>query len=359
MFEKRPKILFLAYYFPPATTIACVRTWNIAKYLSRLGWGVTVVTPDPQLWQMKDHQEIEKLNLELNKERIKRLPTGHAWQCLMPGHLNWGNTGIKWFWGGICRRIAEKRGVEREIGWIKEAKQACSTLRKEDVDIILASGRPFCSFRLAKWLSDKLSRPYVLDYRDLWTGNPTANHPTFQKTINEERELLQGSAAVTIVSPSWALDLTRRYGQNEKIHVISNGFDPEEMSQVQSTQFPHFAIVYTGSFYLPRQRVITPLMGALKHLKEIRGEGKGKWFLHYYGEWGEHVKEEAERFGVIDEVKLHGKVPSGVAMSAVAGANISVVITSLAHWVVMPLYWKIVTGCVLSKQIILQVWPRI
>ncbi|MDR4485218.1 MAG: glycosyltransferase [Nitrospirales bacterium] len=334
MFPKRPKILFMAYYFPPFNGIACVRTWNIAKYLSRLGWNVTVVTPDPHLWRLGDSSEIEKTNFELNKERIKRLPTGHNWRFLSPGCLNCDNTGMKWFMGAVGRQIASKWRIDREIGWIKEAKRACSVLVKEDVDIILASGRPFCSFRFAKWLSDKLSRPYVLDYRDPWTANPHVKLQKFQKTIKEEQQLLQNSAAVTIVSPSWALDLNKRYDLKEKIHVISNGFDPEELSQVQPTEFPHFAIVYAGNFYPPK-RVITPLIAALKHLKELRGVEKGKWFLHYYGQMGEHVRREAERFGVIDEVKLHGKVSRSVALSAVAGANVSVVITSIPDQVTL------------------------
>jgi glycosyltransferase involved in cell wall biosynthesis len=328
MAEKKPKILFLAYYFPPSETIACVRTWNIAKYLSRLDWDVTVVTPDPHFWRLGDPSNIEKVNRELNKERIKRITTGHGWRFLSPIHLNVGNTGMKWLCGAVSRRIASKLRISPEIGWIKGAKRACSSLVKEDVDIILVSGGPFCSFRLAKWLSDKLNRPYVLDYRDLWTGGLHRNRKS-PKTLKEEQEFLQCSAAVTIVSPSWGLDLTRRYNLNKKIHVISNGFDPEEMSQVEPTQFPHFAIVYTGIFYPPK-RVITPLMEALKQLKKIRDAGRGKWRFHYYGDWGEHVRNEAERFGVIDEVKLHGNVSRRVALSAVAGAGVSVVITSLA-----------------------------
>ena len=41
----RPKVLFLAYFFPPLNLIGCVRTRNIATYLTRVGWDVTVVTP--------------------------------------------------------------------------------------------------------------------------------------------------------------------------------------------------------------------------------------------------------------------------------------------------------------------------
>ncbi len=59
---KRPKMLFLACYFPPVHGSACVRTWNMAKYLARLGWDVTVVTPDPSLWRNVEQPERYRRN---------------------------------------------------------------------------------------------------------------------------------------------------------------------------------------------------------------------------------------------------------------------------------------------------------
>ncbi len=330
---QKPKLLFLAYYFPPTETIGRVRTWNMAKYLSRMGWDVTVVTPSPYVWRLPDEKIIDRVALELEKEGIKRISTGHGWRCLSPIHLKVRNSGVNRLWGILCRRMAAKLRLSPEIGWVRHAKRACSMLRKEDVDIILVSGGPYCAFGLAKWLSEKLNRPYVLDYRDLWTGGLHRN-PKSPKVLPEEQEYLQGSAAVTIVSPSWALDLGQRYGMENKIHVVSNGFDPEEMSQVQPMEFPHFAIVYAGIFYPPK-RVITPFMEALKQLKAIRGDEQSAWSFHYYGDWGEHVRKEAERFGVMDKVKIHGNVPRAIALSAVAGAGVSVVITSLAEQVTL------------------------
>jgi hypothetical protein len=49
--KDRPKLLFLVWNFTPVQTIGSVRTWNIAKHLARLGWDVTVVTPEPKLWR--------------------------------------------------------------------------------------------------------------------------------------------------------------------------------------------------------------------------------------------------------------------------------------------------------------------
>src|SRR5262245_44782469 len=69
--ERRPKLLFLAFYFPPARAVACVRAWNIAKYLVRLGWEVTVVTPKPSVWRYVE--DPQKVTAEVTRERIRRI----------------------------------------------------------------------------------------------------------------------------------------------------------------------------------------------------------------------------------------------------------------------------------------------
>ena len=90
-----PKLLFLAWNFPPVQAIASVRTWNLAKYLSRLGWKVTVVTPQPEV--CKHIEGPAQVEVELAEEGIQRILTDHKWRCLEPVHLACGNDGVVWF----------------------------------------------------------------------------------------------------------------------------------------------------------------------------------------------------------------------------------------------------------------------
>ena len=279
--ERRPRLLFLAYFFPPANAIACVRTWNIAKYLARLGWDITVVTLHPSIWRHTDNPE--QTNIHLSHEGIRRILTDHRWRYLSPDHLKCWNRGIGWLSGGVCRRIARRFGINRELGWFKAAERACSTLTPDNVDIILASGDPFLAFKLAKLLSDRLRRPYVLDYRDPWTGNLHAAQPDRPASIQLEARLLSHAAAVTIVSRAWSIAMDQRFTLGSKLHVVTNGYDPDEMGRVRSHDFGHFAIVYTGSFYPPK-RVISPVMEALARLKAATTESAGVWYFHYYGD---------------------------------------------------------------------------
>jgi glycosyltransferase involved in cell wall biosynthesis len=213
------------------------------------------------------------------------------------------------------------------VGWIRKAEVACQGLTPNDVDVILATGPPFSPFALAKRLADRLGRPYVLDYRDPWTGNPHADLARRPSVVQKEAELLAGSAAVTIVSPSWAGALGARFGIGTKLHIITNGYDPEELAGVRALEFDHFAIVYAGQFYPPK-RVISPVMAALSNLKGLRN---GTWRFHYYGPHEDHVREEAARFSVADHVVLHGSISRGGVLSAVKGAGLTVVITSVGE----------------------------
>lgn len=322
----RPKLLFLACYFPPVQAIGAVRTGNMARYLARFGWEVTVVTPHSSVWRNAD--DIGKVSTELEREGIKRILTGHRWRCLVPNHLKCWDQRVGWVAGGVCRTIAQRLGVDMHVGWIKEAERACSNLSPKDVDLILVSGGPFVGFRLAKSLSVRLRRPYVLDYRDPWTQSRFVDRSPRPATVREEASVLQGCAAVTIVSPSWGTDLDQRYGVGKKVQVVTNGYDPDEMAAVKPYDFGHCAIVYTGTFYHPKI-IISPFLAALKCLKESRNETNNEWYFHYYGVQEDYVRQQAAHYGLTDRVVVHGRVPRREALSAVKGANLALVISSI------------------------------
>jgi glycosyltransferase involved in cell wall biosynthesis len=324
--SNKPKLLFLACYFPPVQAIGAVRTWNLARYLARLGWEVTVVTPHSSAW--RNTEDIEKVSMELEREDIKRIMTGHRWRCLVPQHLKCWDQGVGWVAGGVCRTIARRLGVDTHVGWIKEADRACSNLSPKDVDLIIASGGPFVGFRLARRLSARLDRPYVLDYRDPLTQNRFVDRSPRPTTVREEASLLQDCAAVTIVSSSWADDLDQRYGVGEKIHVVTNGYDPDEMAAVKPYDFGHCAFVFTGNFFPPKIS-ISPFLAALKSLKEFPNEVNNEWYFHYYGVQEDYVRQQAAHYGLTDRVVLHGRVPRRESLSAVKGANLALVISSI------------------------------
>ena len=319
----RPRLLYLAYYFPPAPAIASVRTWNTANHLDRLGWDVQVVTPDPDLWLNSENPE--EVKRAMAKAGFTRIVTGHDWRMLMPGQIQTSRNRLAWFVGGVCRKLANSLHIESQYGWTAAAERACASLQPGSVDCILASGNPYIAFRLARRLARRLHCPFVLDYRDPWNGDPHTSHPGHAQDIREERQLLKDCLAVTVVSPSWAKLLDVLYGVGTKTHIISNGFDPASFAGVEAKDFDHFAVVYAGTLYPPK-RILDPVLIAVGACQAITSQ---KMRFHYYGPFSDQVWEAAERLGVSDLVETHGNVSRTEALAAQKGAGVAVVVASV------------------------------
>ena len=86
--------------------------------------------------------------------------------------------------------------------------------------------------------------------------------------------------------------------------------------------------MYIGNFYPPK-RVISPFLAALKRFEECLDESSSRWYFHYYGPQENHIREQADRFGLNDRIALHGRVSRQEALSAVKGASLAIVITSI------------------------------
>src|SRR5262245_43871730 len=125
MLDNTPKLLFIARHFPPFP-VRSTRSWSLARYMSRLGWKVTVVTPHPSVW--RSLEDVEEANKNIRLDRMERILTGHSWRCLAPEILNCRNEGLSWVAGGVCRTVARRLGIDDGVGWIKPAEQACASL---------------------------------------------------------------------------------------------------------------------------------------------------------------------------------------------------------------------------------------
>lgn len=322
-----PRLLYLAYSFPPAPVIGSVRAWNSARWLSALGWSVTVVTPMPSVWLRPD--EPERVQTQLRETGVKQILTGHRWPMLMPDLVKWIPGDVGWLLGGAVRVIARRLGVEAGAGWAAPAEDACAGLRDGDFDLILATGSgPNVAFRLARRLSRRLRCPFVIDYRDPWTGNPQKGSNRGRAERSEEEELIRDCAMATVVSPSWAELIGGTFGATEKMHVITNGFDPTTFADVRPDLFDHFSVVYAGTLYPPKI-VLDPVLRAFRAFAQ-RAPGTAARF-HYYGNFGEPVREAAARLGVSSHVVVHGRVSRRAALQAQKGADLLVVVASVAE----------------------------
>jgi len=305
----------------------------MAKWLTRSGWDVTVVTPDASVWKRpEDPRDVDRT---LEAEGIRCLRTPHSWKSLASGHLipfyaGLGPVGERLgarltHWG---RQALARLEIAPEFGWVRDAERLSFRAVLQGVDLVLATGPPFSVFAAARRVAARLGCPYVLDYRDLWFGNPWAKGPTSEKELAAERLVLRDAAAVTTASAGLRQFLGATFDIAAKTHLISNGYDPEELAPAAASSFDNPAIVYAGIFYPPRRR-IDPILEALARLEEKPPSPAGRWTLHYFGRHDRHVLEAAQRLGIQSRVILHGDVPHEQALSALRGAAAALIINSV------------------------------
>ena len=317
------KLLLVSYYFPPCHTVGAYRPFYMAKYLTRLGWEVSVLTPDPSLLVKKE--PLDEWRGKIDDIGLEIIETGHNWRGLDNSYFGDSENFLVRLFNKGARYLSTKLLFDRAAGWHFAALKACRHLKKGDYDIILASAPPNTSFPLARSLSKRLDCPFIMDYRDLWCGNPyLKNYPIYIRWL--ERSIVKASASILCALHTMPETLEELYGVSAK--VVTNGFDPDDYLDLEDYSFEDLAIVYTGNFY-PPNRSISPFFAAVSRAGERCPQLKNRLKFHYFGMQTEYVKSEAVKYNVENQVVLHGLVPRRTVLSAIKNADLVLVVSAV------------------------------
>lgn len=316
----RPHVLFLAYYFPPHRTIASVRTRAVCSRLAALGWRVTVITPSADMLREIDPEAT------VGGDGLRVIGTGHSLRMLVPFLLRGPvESGWRRLLGGGMRSAARTLAVDLEFGWRMHAIAAARGFRAGDVDLVLSSGGPWVSHQAAAAVAERCRCPYVLEYRDLWSGNPHGRRLSRLRS-RTERRLYRSAAGVVTISHAMQRTQARLFGGHPNATVIPNGFDEARLPVRVAAAAEPFTIVYAGQF-IPPLRTAEPICRLLGRLGEVAGDRR--WSFRYLGPSGDHVRDCAARFGVSERVEIGRPVPRGLALEAIGTAGVAVVVTSV------------------------------
>ncbi|MDF1694605.1 MAG: hypothetical protein P1U56_02180 [Saprospiraceae bacterium] len=170
---------------------------------------------------------------------------------------------------------------------------------KSNVDLIIATGKPFGLFKVAHRLSRKHGMPWMADYRDDWTTTELPTSPLV-KYLNKyrdhklEKKWLNSAAAFTTVSRYYRDKISRVNLNRTPGFVIENGFFEEQfLDTVPLNSILSF--VYVGSLYATQDvdSVVLALLEASMHVKnkgpvnvvfigtKISEERKNEWLKNY------------------------------------------------------------------------------
>ncbi|MEU4213743.1 glycosyltransferase [Actinoplanes sp. NPDC026623] len=242
--ERKPRLLYLAFYFPPSRASGVYRARATANHFARAGWDVTVLAaPLGFLYDVigsTDDKLLETVDPQVSVERPE-LDTFRWEQELQ--NMSW----MRGMMPNVSKRFFEwreaKQFPEPYVSWARSSVvKGLKLHRRKKFDAVLATGNPFGAFAAA-WAIGKLARiPYVIDYRDSWTLDLFKDEPAFppkHPTWKWERRVIDSSAAVVFVNNALRDWHAERYPEAaDRMMVVPNGWDPDLLELPPTPEVP-------------------------------------------------------------------------------------------------------------------------
>ncbi|TVR79785.1 MAG: hypothetical protein EA412_05695 [Chitinophagaceae bacterium] len=250
------KVLILAYDFPPYVSVGGLRPFSWFNYLSENGLYPVVVT---RQWSNKHGNYLDYVSPGFSKEVVvEESNTGTILRS--PYKPNLANRlllkyGEKRF--NFLRKLVTLYYELIQFLFFTGTKSklfyaADSYLKKNKVDLIIATGTPHILFKYASKLSSNYDIPWVADYRDPWSQSRSRNTNWFLKKWNPffEKKFLKNVSEITTVSPLFE-EKIKELIKDKKISIVTNGFDPEAMEKVKNIdqQSEKLKIAHVGTIY--------------------------------------------------------------------------------------------------------------
>ena len=232
MSDKTPHVLYVAWGFPPARTGGVYRALATANAFAQNGFRVTVMTADEECWRKYTGTD-ESLLAQVDS-RIELLRVPFDWQVLNPNlyEYSWLRVRFPRLWNRWWLRKNRRIFPENSYGvWRPSIEDAALELHKKDpIDAVIATANPNVAFTPAVRLHDEFGIPYFVDHRDAWSLDVFDGKTLFSHKSEEgqwEQRIFAGAEQIWFVNEPIAQWHRKHYPSvADKIHVVSNGWDP-------------------------------------------------------------------------------------------------------------------------------------
>ncbi len=293
------KVLIITYYWPPSGGAGVQRWLKFSKYLPQYGWEPIILTVDPEYaaYPAIDHSLEKEIPEGIKIYRTKATD----WYRI------YGNDKSKVPSAGFAKNTDNtfRRKLSRFIrgnffipdprrGWNRYAyRQACELIEKEGIRHIITTSPPHST----QLIGLKLKRKYpelrwISDLRDPWTDIYYYDlfYPAFPARIIDrrfERSVLERADRIITIGPSLKDSfISKVKGIENKIEIITNGFDESDFKGKEIISPSLLTITYTGTL-----SESYPVDGITEALSEIQKE-KRNFLLRFVGVIPEPAKKK-------------------------------------------------------------------
>lgn len=240
--DRRPRVLYLAFYFPPSRASGVYRARATANHLVEKGWDVTVcAAPLDFLYNVigsVDERLSETVDPRIQVERPSL--KDYTWQQDLR-EFSWLRRSFPLMAKRVYQFSQTKLFPERYSSWAwASVTRALKLHTKKRFDVVVATGNPFASFGGAYVFNRLTGVPYVMDYRDSWTLDLFHDEPAFPEghiAWAWEKRMLNRASASVFVNESLRGWHAERYPEvADRMMVVPNGWDADVLPKPQVRQ---------------------------------------------------------------------------------------------------------------------------
>lgn len=290
------KVLFLAYYFPPAGGGGVQRSSKFVKYLPDFGLEPIVITANEVQSEPKD------LSLLNDVRKIKIIRTDK--DNIIPKLLLNNKYVYEFFNMVVCPDI--------QLGWLPYLrKKVDNVIKTENISLVYTSCSPFSLNFEGIRIKKKYGIPWVTDFRDPWTLNANYKpispiHRWFSWFLEKKSmkicDFYIANTEMNLKRSCEAFPVLKN-----KSTFIPNGFDPDDFEEKTDTfnldrEESPWQITYIGACYHSYNPEY--LFKAIRDFKDIYGDRE--IIINYAGAHFKCFSGIAEKFGLKAYLVDHG-----------------------------------------------------
>ena len=280
------RILIISYLFPPASALdGSMRMLKFVKYLPNFGYKPYVISVR-DAFLSEDKTLLSQIPTEAHVARIIQFDLRYLLRLFKKRRASENEKVYSARFTRLRKIISSLMFPDSAGGWIVPAVlTGLRLIKKEKIDIILATAGPYSSLIVGYLLKIVTGKPLILDYRDLQIQGKVIVRLDIAKRFKSsfEKKILNCADVVVTASAVAMQKLIRSTGlPADKFQVITNGFDPDDFKLCQAGSGEDvFNIYYSGYLYLKRtpflffetiERLINK--GFFKHQVNIRIFGR-------------------------------------------------------------------------------------
>ena len=308
------RVLIITYYWPPAGGGGVMRWLKMSKYLPEWGWQPVICTPenpDPSvideslLQEVPPEAEILKVPIWEPYDLYRKLTGKPKTAKFKAGHIS---EAAKGSWKDKLAVFIRGNFLipDPRVFWVNPAVRFLKKyLREYPVDLIVSTGPPHSMHLVALKLKNHFPTPWLADFRDPWTDIDFYHQLKLTRLADKihhrlEKKVLTKADVVAVVSPDIKRTTEALCGRT--VHVVYNGFDPQDFQDTNPVDDRFFVISHFGAFN--RDRNPSALWKALAELGAEIPVFRELLKIRLVGQTDEQIVHEIKESGLLGNLEI-------------------------------------------------------